>query len=1065
MSPQLPPGAVLDEDSQLPPGAILEPTYTNPAPVGVRPDPEAEHRLDVSAGIPLYQVAPGKPQKELPPMSFGEALITNPAKQIASGLMSSAAGATGLTGNVAHLLDTAATKISGLTGLEKGGLFKQIEDWAKQQQTAQQQEAGELRGGRDDLASRLYNLAGSTAGSLPTYAVAAELGGPVIGMGALGALETADQGPANMTKAALENAATGGALTVMGPASRPIRLMGAGAMTYAQLRLQGVDHETALANAMTMGGLSATHPGGATTGEILRNLPVPETTIIPPLFRNPNRAQREAMDWYKNQGVSVSAPAASGSRFLGGLQRAAEATPFGAMIGEGSRQETAEGVRRLSGQLEKQATPETPPGEFYQRFYDAEENASPESVPTGESDAQGRPVFTNMQMPVPVGVLKSALKPIFEQMQWMPMADRNTSAGYTAIKRILEGPEFIPASQAETGLSGIKSMIRDSDGRNRGIAKKIAPQLQGLIDRTVQRSGGDEPMEALQNGRKAAAKQAGADWLKEGFDKARAEGEFNRQDFLWNRWLNLPEEARRTMFSPKQVSDLNHFFLGAKNLFKNVNPSGTAQVSAIAHLLTFPAHPIEVSSSLLGGAAIAKLLNSERGVKLLTEGLKVGGNTARGREIQSQLTNIIGTPPEESPEGQPPTGGGTPPNPPPSPPGSTGGAAPTETPSVGEKVKGAVKKFWEDEEGSAKIPEWIPGRTKLADINADYVVPAEGKRLVKEDVMRYLEGQVEKHLGAIPPNAPPKFKLQRLLKLGRSEMRDQLNQPDPKLDFYLLDTPQAKADYVQMFPEVATDSTRMTLLQAASAALAQGSNPEAEAMNGGRAYAYYRQHGKLPFVQPNDGIPGQNPGKQWSTTAGSDPIIKLQGFIDSFKSKQDPTGLVELQRILTGWYPVGYLRHFNKNVEGPAGEFVPGALILGPKIGSYFMDISGIPQKGATVDMWDTLAHHRRMGYLFTDAGEPITAPTLKSDRAIFQDFHTKLEDEFNLKRTQSQSGLWHYEKDLYRLLGIPTPVKGRSDGTKRLLDAWGFQRQNVITPQNAPPPPSRANYVPPQVP
>jgi hypothetical protein len=144
---------------------------------------------------------------------------------------------------------------------------------------------------------------------------------------------------------------------------------------------------------------------------------------------------------------------------------------------------------------------------------------------------------------------------------------------------------------------------------------------------------------------------------------------------------------------------------------------------------------------------------------------------------------------------------------------------------------------------------------------------------------------------------------------------------------------------------------------------------------------------------------------------------------------------------------------------------VPGALILGPKIGSYFLDISGIPQKGTTVDMWDTLANHRRMGYLFTDAGQPITTPMKQTDRQIFQFLHGKLEDEFNLIRTQAQSGLWHYEKDLYRRLGVPTPVKGRSDGTQRLLDAWGHQRQNVITRQNAPPPLTRGTWVAPQVP
>jgi hypothetical protein len=366
------------------------------------------------------------------------------------------------------------------------------------------------------------------------------------------------------------------------------------------------------------------------------------------------------------------------------------------------------------------------------------------------------------------------------------------------------------------------------------------------------------------------------------------------------------------------------------------------------------------------------------------------------------------------------------------------------------------------ERGSTRL--WVPGRTKLADINKDYVVPVAGSRLNKLDVMNYVQGQVQRHFGAIDPDAPPNVKLQRLLKIGRSELADQLSQAKPNLDFYIVDSPQANADMVQMFPELANDSARMNLVKAASAALAQGSNPGTEAQGGGRAYNYYRQYGVLPEVQPNDGIPGSKPGKQWSTSAGSLPIQKLNRFIEMFKSQQDPTGLVTLERIMTGRYPVGFLQQINPNVGGKMGDMVPGAMILGPKIGSYFLDISGIPQDGATVDMWDTLGQHRRMGNMFSRTGKPIVTPSI-TNRQIFQDFHGTLENEFGLDRTQSQSGLWHYEKELYKRLGVPTLVKGRSDGTKSLLDAWGHQRQNIITRQNAPSPPSRGSWIAPQIP
>jgi hypothetical protein len=86
--------------------------------------------------------------------------------------------------------------------------------------------------------------------------------------------------------------------------------------------------------------------------------------------------------------------------------------------------------------------------------------------------------------------------------------------------------------------------------------------------------------------------------------------------------------------------------------------------------MALPYAPIGVSAEVLGGAGIAKLLNSQFGVKLLTEGLKVGADTPRGRQIQTQLGNIIGKQGEEPPEG----GGGAP-VPPPGPAGSGRAAA------------------------------------------------------------------------------------------------------------------------------------------------------------------------------------------------------------------------------------------------------------------------------------------------------------------------------------------------------------------------------------------------------
>ena len=114
-------------------------------------------------------------------------------------------------------------------------------------------------------------------------------------------------------KAAAEGALTGGALSVMGPASRPVRLTGASAMTYAQARLNGDDNTAAIAKATTMGGLSAMAPGGIAAKDILPNAwanrPTIKSALIP--------TQQGAVDYLQDQGADLPAGTVPETSFPG----------------------------------------------------------------------------------------------------------------------------------------------------------------------------------------------------------------------------------------------------------------------------------------------------------------------------------------------------------------------------------------------------------------------------------------------------------------------------------------------------------------------------------------------------------------------------------------------------------------------------------------------------------------------------------------------------------------------------------------------------------------------------
>jgi hypothetical protein len=171
-----------------------------------------------------------------------------------------------LLANIAQILGstsggTAAIGLPNEPGIREG--LKRVENWARGQHEALSQQAGQLAGDRRDLASQLYQTAGSAAFNLPTAAVATTALGPVGGMAALGALESADQGGPAMAQGAAEGALMGGALHFMGPGGRLIRFGGASLMEYLHQIGSGADQPTAIRNALALGAMSAIPGGGA----------------------------------------------------------------------------------------------------------------------------------------------------------------------------------------------------------------------------------------------------------------------------------------------------------------------------------------------------------------------------------------------------------------------------------------------------------------------------------------------------------------------------------------------------------------------------------------------------------------------------------------------------------------------------------------------------------------------------------------------------------------------------------------------------------------------------------
>ncbi len=719
-------------------------------------------RIDASGGDIFDQIHAQNQSPKTPGFlsNLWHEAVVNPARQVAAGFEGASAATDHLTANVFDLLDKAADGIASVTGTNKVAALKQIADWARGASAQQEQQAQRLSGGRTDLPSQLYRGVTQGVASLPTAAIAADVGGPVAGFAALGAVQESDKGWPDALKAAAEGALTGGALTVMGPASRPVRLAGAAAMTYAQARLNGADNATAIAHATTMGvfaGGPGSPEGGATLRDMAGNIPRP--TIKSTL----NPTQQVAVDYLQDQGANLPLGTLTGNKFVQGVQKLAATSPMGAGVAADAARTTEGALQRTAGSLAAQAspTPATPESAgaaagakldsniaglklqedaaYSGAWQGADDPANTVSVPVKTmqrpiTDNVGRatgktesvPVMANVQAPVDVRGIKQQLQPVYDSLQWMPASDRASSAGYQAVSNILKGPDFIPAQAAEQGRSGLLTMGRVDNpnlrNTSQGMAAGIIPDLTEGINAAVAKLGPDN-LASLQKGRATHATkmdvadladklrdepvqafnqltwkndtgidflrkiqgqapdvlpQVGRAYIQKLFDTATQEGGFSHSQSISNQWDNLGRETKKLLYpNPALRASLDKFFLGAKMVADNPNPSGTALVAQTSSLATGIAGSIGLSLYaphlglpalageglyVLGGRAVAKLLYSPAGVRLLTGGLKPENPGAAALRA-SQILRIAGDddvtpiPPGGSPPSTPPSGG------------------------------------------------------------------------------------------------------------------------------------------------------------------------------------------------------------------------------------------------------------------------------------------------------------------------------------------------------------------------------------------------------------------------
>ena len=439
------------------------------------------------------------------------------------------------------------------------------------------------------------------------------------------------------------------------------------------------------------------------------------------------------------QSVDLPIPAstASGSPFALKLQRATEATPSGSPVAERMALKRGEmmpalGEDRASAVHPRAVTPEQAGvglREGVQHFIEtrhAEANAAYDtvrqieadpanlrSVPVGTTNQWAPdgtlvqvPIMADMPLPADLRAAKAALRPVAERLnQLIGTAQRDASPGLQAIKQILDGPDYMPASQLDSNLSVIKGLGRGADlpqlrNVSQGLAAKAVESLEAAHADALSQAG-PAAQRALKTGRVATkakvaaqevfdklrdepvqtfagatvAKDAGIEHLRDLarlapaempkvgrafpedlFTTATAEGGWKRATGIEARWSRLGPETKRLLFGAS-APELDKFFLLGKMLERSPNPSGTAlTLTGVGSLTAAFRNPGTGIPALLAAGQIAKIMNTPGGVRLLTEGLTIPTNSPRAAAWATLLINrlhkageTVATPPPPPP--------------------------------------------------------------------------------------------------------------------------------------------------------------------------------------------------------------------------------------------------------------------------------------------------------------------------------------------------------------------------------------------------------------------------------
>jgi DdrB-like nuclease len=248
--------------------------------------------------------------------------------------------------------------------------------------------------------------------------------------------------------------------------------------------------------------------------------------VLPKIIREglKNSEDAAAVDFARRRGVRLDPATETGSDTARNLQKHVQNTVGGSRRAREFREGQTADLERVGDELLNEVSPSSASPELagervrgdvnatigekargarkeYKTLEDIEADpANLETIQTGIDPETKKPVYEDIALPVDTRPIKAALKPVErEYLRVLPDAQRRADPTLHAIRQILDGPDYIPASAAEKNLGLLKQHRHVGDGGvdiAEGLASKAIREYDLAIRTKVKQAKRTAPKTA-----------------------------------------------------------------------------------------------------------------------------------------------------------------------------------------------------------------------------------------------------------------------------------------------------------------------------------------------------------------------------------------------------------------------------------------------------------------------------------------------------------------------------------------------------------------------------------------